>query len=360
MCHLNNLNASKFSELIESSYDSLYDERSKQIFKARLELDTDYNLNNFFALLEMSSMFQSRQQAIQDILFIRHLLESKSPIYIYGAGVAGKKWCKLLYENGANIIGFFDKNYEKISDYMAFPIFPPPTCQLDAYIINCVYLFSNEVHSLLKAAGFEEKQIFPHFDATQYILDKQYFDFPDYYTYGIFLDVGCLNCDTSIRFHKWSNKRYLKIIALEPDPKSMENCKIIAKDQSLSIEFVAAGAYSESGTMSFSLDINGTSMITDAGNLLIPVIKLDDIVYGGKVSFLKMDIEGTEYEALQGARNLISRDKPLCAISVYHKPGDVLTIMNFLKSIVPEYKFALRHYSNTDVETVLYALYKNS
>ena len=49
------------------------------------------------------------------------------------------------------------------------------------------------------------------------------------------------------------------------------------------------------------------------------------------------------------------RDKPLCAISVYHKPGDVLAVMDYLHELVPEYRFWLRHYSPANSETVLYA-----
>ena len=41
--------------------------------------------------------------------------------------------------------------------------------------------------------------------------------------------------------------------------------------------------------------------------------KLDDIIYG-KVDFIKMDIEGAEYEALKGAENLIKKYRPTMLI----------------------------------------------
>ena len=87
----------------------------------------------------------------------------------------------------------------------------------------------------------------------------------------------------------------------------------------------------------------------------IPLVMLDEIVGNTTVSFIKMDIEGSELPALRGAAKTIRRDKPLCAISAYHRPGDVIVLMQYLKSLVPEYQFALRHYSNIDTETVLYA-----
>ena len=70
---------------------------------------------------------------------------------------------------------------------------------------------------------------------------------------------------------------------------------------------------------------------------------------------IKMDIEGAEFDALHGAEKVIRRNKPLLAICVYHRQGDMLAIMTYLRELVPEYRFWLRHYSVLDFETVLYA-----
>lgn len=68
-----------------------------------------------------------------------------------------------------------------------------------------------------------------------------------------------------------------------------------------------------------------------------------------------MDIEGSEMAALHGARKTIQRDKPFLALSVYHRRGDILAILECLHSFVPEYRFWLRHYGPLAHETVLYA-----
>jgi hypothetical protein len=67
-----------------------------------------------------------------------------------------------------------------------------------------------------------------------------------------------------------------------------------------------------------------------------------------------MDIEGSELEAIKGSAELIRRDKPKLAISVYHKPYDYLEIPEIICSIVPEYKFYMRQYTPLSEETVLY------
>lgn len=68
-----------------------------------------------------------------------------------------------------------------------------------------------------------------------------------------------------------------------------------------------------------------------------------------------MDVEGSEMVALEGAKKTISKYKPKLAISVYHKPEDVLEIANYILKMVPEYNFILRHYTDGSNETVLYA-----
>ena len=81
---------------------------------------------------------------------------------------------------------------------------------------------------------------------------------------------------------------------------------------------------------------------------------MDDVV-DEKVTFIKMDIEGAEYEALLGAKETIQKNKPKLAISIYHKPEDIISIPKLIKSMVPNYRLYIRHYSNADNETVLYA-----
>ena len=85
------------------------------------------------------------------------------------------------------------------------------------------------------------------------------------------------------------------------------------------------------------------------------VVALDDMVGDTTIGFIKLDIEGFEMSALKGAEKTLLRDKPFLAVCVYHKPGDVLEIMDYLHTLVPDYRFWLRHYSAIQDETVLYA-----
>lgn len=81
-----------------------------------------------------------------------------------------------------------------------------------------------------------------------------------------------------------------------------------------------------------------------------------DYTYKDRVSFIKMDIEGSELEAIKGCKEHIKRDKPILAICVYHKPEDIVDIPLYILSLRSDYRFMMRHYSTKNSETVLYAI----
>lgn len=69
-----------------------------------------------------------------------------------------------------------------------------------------------------------------------------------------------------------------------------------------------------------------------------------------------MDIEGSEHDAILGAKKIIKRYKPVLAICVYHRDEDFFDIPNLILSIRPDYKLYFRQYEITDEETVCYAV----
>ena len=74
------------------------------------------------------------------------------------------------------------------------------------------------------------------------------------------------------------------------------------------------------------------------------------------VSYIKLDVEGSEYQALLGARKTIETYSPRLAVCIYHKPEDVWELPWLIHEMNPAYQFYIRHYSYTEVETVLYAV----
>ena len=122
---------------------------------------------------------------------------------------------------------------------------------------------------------------------------------------------------------------------------------------------VPCGMWSEKTELRFRA--NGTQWAgivegEEQATIKIPVDSIDNVCSGDKVTLIKMDIEGSEIEALNGAVNVIKRDKPRLAICIYHKPEHLYAIPLWIKKTVPEYKLYIRHHSDTRwTDTVLYA-----
>jgi FkbM family methyltransferase len=75
-----------------------------------------------------------------------------------------------------------------------------------------------------------------------------------------------------------------------------------------------------------------------------------------RVDFIKMDIEGAEMAALDGAKNIIREFKPTLAISGYHKPTDLWEIPQRLMALNPGYQLMFGHHSPVQWESVFYAV----
>ncbi|MBQ9301572.1 FkbM family methyltransferase [Butyrivibrio sp.] len=182
-----------------------------------------------------------------------------------------------------------------------------------------------------------------------------YFDLP-YLRAGnneVFVDAGGYDGESSLAFNSWSSGRG-RIYLFEPSELSLNIAKEKLKNLS-NVTYIEKGLYSSSTVMGFSN--NGTeSKISNDGSNQILVTTLDEYMDEIQPTFIKMDIEGAEYEALIGARKTIRKYKPKLAISIYHKPEDIVEIPELILSMNSDYKLWLRHYSMTWFDTVLYAI----
>jgi len=93
---------------------------------------------------------------------------------------------------------------------------------------------------------------------------------------------------------------------------------------------------------------------TSVSSSSVDVVALDDAVERIP-TLIKMDIEGSELEALKGAARLVRDHKPRLAISVYHLPRDIPDIVNFIMSLNSDYRIGFRHHHRLFMDTVCYA-----
>ena len=105
----------------------------------------------------------------------------------------------------------------------------------------------------------------------------------------------------------------------------------------------------------FNSDNKINSSIDEGGNSSIQCVTIDQSLFKFSPTYINMDVEGAEVEALYGSESTIQTYKPDLAICVYHKPEHLWRILNYIRSIVPEYQFFMRNYTGFPAETVLYA-----
>lgn len=98
------------------------------------------------------------------------------------------------------------------------------------------------------------------------------------------------------------------------------------------------------GATAFDESISTTTLDTLAANGTLP-----------RVDFIKMDIEGSELDALKGAESVLRAQRPRLAISLYHRREDLFAIPLWIDALGVGYRFHLEHYSIHHEETVLYA-----
>ena len=361
----------KLIERIHTLYGLLQDDLSKEIFLARLVYNIAPSTPNLWRLVSSQfpngPRFRGWDDPVKDVL--KQLNRENKKIVLYGAGVVGLSFARMLQVEHIDFYGFCGQDAAKFPDgLLGKPVLSPDELVAhgdEYYVLPSVYKrkYITEIYEFLNGHNYPKDHILDWTDELKYFLDdKQYFEFPELYRKGTaFIDGGCYDCENDYKFAKWCNGEYSSIIAFEPDPSNYEMCRKMVQDDPLSnIQLINAGLSDKEGTTVFealgtySSHIIATESDSDK-TTTVRITTIDNCVEDRTVGFIKMDIEGAEFDALHGAQYTIRRDKPLLAICVYHLRGDIVAIMDYLHELVPEYRFLLRHYSIQDCETVLYA-----
>jgi FkbM family methyltransferase len=151
----------------------------------------------------------------------------------------------------------------------------------------------------------------------------------------------------------------MKIIAFEPDPANFKKLQQFAFSlpanisNKLLLQQLAIGSrkckvhFEATGTESSSIGF---------GNVEVDCISLDEILTNERPTFIKMDIEGSETDALIGAQNIIRKEVPILAICAYHHQNHVWRIPSLIRSFSDQYRFFLRPHLLEVWDLVCYAI----
>lgn len=167
----------------------------------------------------------------------------------------------------------------------------------------------------------------------------------------VFVDAGGFDGDTTEEFCR-RYPDYRAVHLFEPSPRNLSAAKVRLADYR-DIVFHEEGLSDQVGSVTFDAEAGSASAVTDAAGEQVQMTTLD-LAVAEPVSFIKMDLEGWELTALAGCERHIREDRPKLAIAVYHQASDFRTVWRYVRSIHPDYKVHLRHYTQGWSETVMF------
>ncbi len=175
----------------------------------------------------------------------------------------------------------------------------------------------------------------------------------------LFIDCGAFDGDTLQHFINARRGQFAGVVAFEPDPKNylaLEKYVASLADAvrgKIAIHQAAVGA--KTGKVYFNAQGNEASFV-GAGDLEVNCLPLDTVLAGRKVTHLKMDIEGSEPDAILGAKNTIAQSRPILSVCVYHQQDHLWRIPLLIDSMVQDYRYFLRPHLLEVWDLVLYAI----
>ena len=157
------------------------------------------------------------------------------------------------------------------------------------------------------------------------------------------LDAGAYTGDTVMEILSYTKGKYKHITALEPDKKTFEKLKKNIGGMP-DVRLFQMGIWNDDCDLSFNNSLGRGSSIKKDGEQPLSVTKIDTLFKRQVLSYLKLDVEGSELMALLGGVNVIKRDKPKINMAVYHRSEDIYTLPLLIKEIEPRYNIYLRQH----------------
>jgi len=358
---------------------------------------------------------ECNQHSKEDFLTV----DVEQPVLIFGAGNFGRDLCRIMLENQIQVVGFIETHpkarevdglpvytWTELNDthqqyQLAIAIFNRSTPMDELIELARQYDFSNifmpwhlygqfgkqlgwrywlgrpdditnsldQVESVYRGLSDEISKkclvdillfrLGRDIDYASFMHDeKQYFNSLTLSAFNnrsiSFVDGGAYNGDTYLELTTFTEVRSAYLF--EPDPinfrQLFSNTKSI-NHQVMCLPLALSNSYS---ILSFAGDGSEGGAITSDGDQHIATVALDHLLHHQKIDFIKLDVEGSEINALSGAIEIIKRCRPVLAISLYHKPADVWEIPVFLYGICENYHFYIRQHYFNSFESVFYAI----
>lgn len=153
------------------------------------------------------------------------------------------------------------------------------------------------------------------------------------------IDLGAYDGDTIREFTAATGGKYKHITAIEPEKKSYK--KLLKNTDGMkNISTLNMGVWSKRDTLIFDAEAGRNSKLSAEG-VSVEVTDIDSLNIAP--TFIKMDIEGSEMKALEGAEKTIKKYLPKLYICAYHRNEDLFALPLKIKELSEKYKIYFRH-----------------
>jgi len=173
-------------------------------------------------------------------------------------------------------------------------------------------------------------------------------DLQQLFTFGsreAYADLGAYNGDTIKEFLELTAGHYEHIYALEPDKKNYTKLKTFVElNQIRKCTLVNKAIWSAACTLNFSQKGGRMSYLATEGRVSVETVSLDEVVGKAPLTYLKMDVEGAEREALTGCKDILANQAPKLFVAAYHHDDDLWQLPELLYCLNPAYNLYLRRH----------------
>ncbi len=349
----------------------------------------------------MKAKFLDEFDCVEDIVgkLLDKIQAENAPIVLYGAGYCLKLFLDLLDEANLDVKAIVDKDckkwgktvhqieinsWEKIKQ--TYPVmqvviatshFKEIENELreEGFLGNILYLplnayYKNSVYGYSFLEKYEDRlqkvyekfadnisrKVFINILKHNMSFDDQYFaNIEEYEIIGYFgtelfenkeneviIDGGAFDGDTIREFFSVPGRKFKKIYAFEPDTDNYK--KLCAAAENDKIVPIHAGLGKEKAELNFIMGRGVSSRVDKEGTNQIAIEAIDQVLKDEKPTYIKMDIEGAEADALLGGRRMIEKYLPVLAISAYHKMRDMFELVELIDELGSgNYDIYLRH-----------------
>lgn len=175
-----------------------------------------------------------------------------------------------------------------------------------------------------------------------------------------FVDCGAYDGDTIRAFLRRRGESFRAIYSFEPDRLNFAKLRACVEslppDVAKKIAVSSAAVGSSRCDLPFTIRGDESSAVSKESSDRVCCVPLDEALASAWPTYIKLDVEGFEAQALAGARSCIDRCRPVLAVCAYHRQADLWEIPSLLRSLVPGHFLYLRNHEPECWQLVCYAV----